>query len=78
MSKIFLLVVFLINGEPTIIGDGFSPREQESMEVCEQRKLFFEFYLEQNSEQFPPILGVYCGTREEIEQQVIIDTSELL
>lgn len=38
MKEIFLVAVFLINGQAGIDLNGFGPRVQPSMEVCQERK----------------------------------------
>lgn len=42
--KVFLTILFLVNGEPTIL-DGFEPREQPSMEICLERERYVRIYL---------------------------------
>lgn len=45
---IFLIVTFLdVDGQPLYF-DGWSPKMQPSMEVCEIRKEFIENYLQQD------------------------------
>ena len=42
--KTMLIVLFLVDGIPTIVYDGWAPIPVESMEVCEKRKKHLEEY----------------------------------
>lgn len=66
--KIFLVPLFLVNGEPSII-DGFYPREQPSLEICEQRKDKLEAYIETLPDA-PKFLETVCGTEKEIQTKI--------
>jgi len=69
--KVLLVIVFSINGEPTIIEDGYSPLLVDES-VCEERRQHAIDYLSTLSN-IPEVFGVYCGTQEEIQEQLNID-----
>lgn len=70
MKEIFLVILFNINGELTII-DGFYPLQVNQMQVCEQRKEFAEGYLPL-LEDIPEVAAIICGGKDEIEKQINI------
>jgi hypothetical protein len=70
MDQILLAILFYVNGEVSII-EGWHPREQPSMDVCEQRKEFTLKSME-SIEDFDNLAGVFCGTQEEIQRQIDI------
>jgi len=53
--KLFLTVIFLINGEPVIL-DGYMPREQVSADDCNEHAAF----LEEHAEDTPDIPDIYA------------------
>ena len=75
--KTYLVVIFMIGGQPTIIEDGFSPLEMD-VSTCAARREFALDYLARDPS-VPDIFGVYCGTREEIQNRIDIElTSTIL
>lgn len=66
--KVLLAVLFIMNGEPTLI-EGYLPREQPSMEVCEERADFMADYLSTVPD-LPEIGEIICGTEEEIQKAI--------
>lgn len=74
--EILIAVIFLINGEPTIL-EGFEPLVQPSIEICEVRKDFMEVYLKAVPG-LPEIAGIFCGTSEEIQREIDLLNDELL
>ena len=73
MNEIFLAVIFMFNGIPTMV-DGWEPREYPSMEICNLRKSVMEDYI--SAHDFPEVGVIYCGTKEQIQHQVRILNSE--
>lgn len=59
MTQVFLVVLFLINGEVVVI-EGFYPRSQESLDICEKRRIILERYIRDNQEDFPELYEVTC------------------
>ena len=74
MKEIFLAIIFMINGTPTIL-DGWQLREHPTMEVCNTRKAFVQNYTSAIIG-LPEVGVIYCGTLEEIQQQIRILNSE--
>jgi exonuclease III len=76
MEQILLAIFFVINGEITMI-EGWYPRPQESMEICEQRQEFMTNYMRTLSD-MPEIAGIFCGTQDQIQDQIdIINSTQL-
>lgn len=73
MKEIFLVILFNINGELTII-DGFYPLQVSQMQECEQRKEFAEGYLPL-LEDIPEVAAIICGDKDDIEHQITIMNS---
>lgn len=69
--KTFLVVIFMMNGEPTMFVDGYQPREQPSMEVCENRAEFMADYLA-TVPGLPSVGKIVCGTEEEIRKAIAV------
>jgi len=59
----YLTVLFLINGEATQI-EGFHPRLQESLDICEERAKVLEKYIRDNQKDFPELYEVTCKTQK--------------
>jgi hypothetical protein len=76
MTQIFLAIIFMINGEPTIM-DGWEMREYPTMEICDTRKEFMTTYTN-GIDNLPKVGVIYCGTVAEIQHQLTILNSELL
>lgn len=60
--SVFLVVLFLIDGEPSVI-DGWLPRQQPNMSICEQRSDSLNSYFLNNPEAAPlkrPVAAVGC------------------
>lgn len=66
--KVFLAVLFFMNGEPALI-DGFMPREQPSIEVCEERAEFMQESLADMPD-LPEVGKIVCGTKEDIQKAI--------
>lgn len=60
--KIFLTVVFIVGGEPTVF-HGMLPREQPDMETCIRRRDFLEGELP-NYDKLPRVAAVGCVKAE--------------
>ena len=76
MSQIFLAIIFMINGQPTII-DGWEMREYSNMKICNTRKEFMQNYIS-GIDNLPDVGVIYCGTEDEIQHQITILNSKLL
>jgi hypothetical protein len=74
MKEIFLAIIFMFNGTPTIM-DGWQIREYPTMEVCNTRKEYAENYFS-GLKDAPEVGVIYCGTLEQIQQQISILNSE--
>ena len=67
VTNIFLVVFFIIDGEPTLL-EGWMPLEMKSMEICETRKAFLENQL--NTLYSKPKYIAYCGTPYEVQRRI--------
>lgn len=76
MKEIFLAIIFMFNGTPTII-DGWQMREYPTMEVCNTRKEYMENYIV-SLDGVPEVGVIYCGTFEQIQHQIRILNSEAI
>lgn len=68
MKPVFVAIIFLFEGEPTLL-EGFMPRQQSDMKVCENRLARFDNYvkvLEQDLPEDIQVLTTLCGTEEKI------------
>jgi hypothetical protein len=73
--KAFLVIVFLINGEPSMNLEGYAPMETK-LESCEDRIEFTLNYLN-SVPSSTEVYGVYCDTIEGLENKFnIIFNSE--
>lgn len=75
--KTVLAVIFLVNGEPTILYDGFQPREQPNMEVCKERAAFMTEYLEQDPN-MPEVAEIICGDAAFIQSRIDVLKDSIL
>jgi hypothetical protein len=70
-----LVIIFLINGVPTLIMDGYSPMEID-LDRCASSIEFTTTYLNSVPD-MPELYGVFCDTEEEIHREFnIIFNSE--
>ena len=69
--KTLLVILFIINGEPSIIQDGFAPMEVDAAQ-CEQRAQFAREYIPSVPD-MPELYGVYCGTEQELKKRFDIE-----
>jgi hypothetical protein len=67
-TSVYLVVLFLVNGQPTII-DGFHPRQQESLDICEERLMVLKSYLEEYKELYPEVHKLSCETEIETKER---------
>jgi hypothetical protein len=65
--KALLVIIFLINGEPTLIMDGYAPMEIDA-DRCDSSVEFTTSYINSVPD-IPELYGVFCDTEEEILQQ---------
>jgi hypothetical protein len=73
--KAFLVIVFLINGEPSVNLEGYAPMETK-LEKCEKSIEFTLDYLNSVPDS-TEVYGVYCDTAEGLEKEFnIIFNSE--
>jgi hypothetical protein len=69
--KTFLVILFMVNGQPTIMVNGFSPIAVDA-DVCEQRIEYVRDYIP-TVPNLPEIYDVVCGTQEELQEQFNIE-----
>ena len=75
--KVLLVILFTVNGEPTIIQDGYMPIEVDA-NVCDQRAEFARDYLENDlPDEHPPLYGVFCGTEQELQERFNIEFNSI-
>lgn len=73
--KTLLVILFIINGEPSIIQDGFAPMEVDAAQ-CEERVQYTRNYIS-SVPGMPELYGVYCGTKQELERRIDIDINSV-
>ena len=64
--KALLVIIFLINGEPSILVDGYSPLEVE-LKDCDRLVEFTKNYIETVPDL--EVQGVYCDTEENLQEK---------
>lgn len=75
--KYFLVVIFLIDGEPSVL-DGWLPRSYESRDHCLLRKDFIKNSLLERAGNFEKVKDVSCVLAKDDVHAVSIAKDEIL
>jgi hypothetical protein len=68
--KAIIVIIFLINGQPEMIMDGYAPEEIDAI-YCADGVEFTKTYLGLIAN-LPPVLGVFCGAPDEVRNEINI------